>query len=298
MKRVATLSLAVTTIFGLSDTAVLAAEASPIQISGSYRLRAEVLDNPYRANTSGSDQILASRLLVSARWSGEDLFSELEIQDSRTWLDDAGTPLGTDDVNTLEPLQAYVGWRQSSDENHSFALKAGRMTVDIGSRRLIGRNGFRNTSNAFTGLHADWRSDNWRLQPLYLLPLHRQPTTRKELDANKHAWDREYSGIRLWGLHGTHSGQAGLPTVEAYFLMLDEEDSRNQASNNRNIDTLGVRIFKPATPGQWDYEWKLLFSVASLAAARPQWICRISTIAPVSCTLRSGISSAMRGHRA
>jgi hypothetical protein len=256
MKTVATLFLAITTTFVISDATVIAAEASPLQISGSYRLRAEVLDNPYRANTSGSDQILASRLLLSARWSGDNLFSELEIQDSRTWLDDAGTPLGTDDVNTLEPLQAYVGWRQSDRENHSFALKAGRMTLDIGSRRLIGRNGFRNTSNAFTGLHGDWRADNWRLQPLYLLPLHRQPTARKELDANKHAWDREYSGIRLWGLHGTRSGQAGLPNVEGYFFTLDEEDSRHQASSNRNIDTLGVRVFKPAAQGQWDYEWE------------------------------------------
>ena len=132
-------------------SALMAAEESLIDVSGSYRLRFEHQEDSFRPGTSGTDQMLVSLLLLSAKASGEHWFGEVELEDARAWLDDAGSPLGTDDVNTLEPLQAYAGWRQSSGENQSLAVRAGRMTLDIAGRRQIGRSVYPNTKNSFTG---------------------------------------------------------------------------------------------------------------------------------------------------
>src|SRR5690554_4085540 len=127
-----------------------------LQIDGSYHLRFEHLNNPFRANQGGSDQLLAARLLLSFKAQKDNLFGEFELQDSRAWLDDAGTPLGTDDVNTADALQLYAGWRNSTAADESFSLRGGRMAFDIGSRRFFSRARFRNSYRPFTGVHANW----------------------------------------------------------------------------------------------------------------------------------------------
>jgi hypothetical protein len=187
------------------SSALMAAEESLIDFSGSYRLRFEHLEDSFRPRTSGTDQMLVSLLLLSAKAEGENFFGEVELQDSRAWLDDAGTPLGTDDVNALEPLQAFVGWKQSSGENQSLAIRAGRMTLDIAGRRQIGRSVFPNVKHGFAGLHADWRSDAWRVQAFSVMPLSKVPSTLADMDDNKQAWDREYSGIRMTGANLTYA---------------------------------------------------------------------------------------------
>src|SRR5690242_18387069 len=74
-------------------------------INGSYRVRYETLDNPYRAGAKGSDEILVERVLLNARAGTDHFYGDVEFEDSRQQLADSGTPLGTDIVNTLEPLQ-------------------------------------------------------------------------------------------------------------------------------------------------------------------------------------------------
>jgi len=177
------------------------AETKPIwSLDGTYSLRHESLHNAYRAGASGSDQILSSQLLLSLKGSSEHLFAELEIEDARAWFDDAGTPLGTDDVNTLEPLQAWIGWQQ--DESY---IKAGRLTLDIGSRRLVARQRFRNTINAFDGIYSKYQRDTLQWQAFYLIPVERRPDRRNELDNNEMELDKQ-SSHQFWGLHFNREG--------------------------------------------------------------------------------------------
>ncbi|WP_250462148.1 alginate export family protein [Microbulbifer litoralis] len=218
---------------------------------GSYRLRFENLDNPFRTG-NGSDQLLLSRLLAGARAEGEHLFGNLELEDSRAWYGDAGTPLGTDDVNSLELLQTYIGWR-GGDADNRFALKAGRMTLDLGSRRLLARNHFRNTLNAFTGGHADWRRGDWRWQAFYTSPVQRLPGDRGALVDNRRATDRSHSQVQFWGLHAAATPDSG-NHWEAYLLGLEEDDRPGFATRNRNIATAGTRLLRAPTANQWDYE--------------------------------------------
>jgi len=218
----------------------MAEESSAWSLDGTYRLRYESLHNAYRAGASGSDQILVSRLLASLKGNGEHVFGELEIQDSRSWLDDVGTPLGTDDVNALEPLQAWIGWRQENQ----FVVKAGRQTLDIGSRRFVARNSFRNTLNAFDGVYGNYQQDAWQWQAFYLMPVDRQPDDRNDLDSNEIEFDKR-GDDQFWGLHLARKGHTDL---ELYYYGLDEDD------NGAQLTTIGLRSLKVASSQQWHYE--------------------------------------------
>lgn len=209
-------------------------------LDGTYRLRYESLGNAYRAGGTGGDQILASQLLASLKANGEHVFGELEIEDARSWLDDAGTPLGTDDVNTLEPLQAWIGWRQQDQ----FMLKAGRVTLDIGSRRLMARQRFRNSINAFDGVYVSGQQQAWQWQTFYLKPVEIRPADRMSLEDSDIKIDKQ-SDSQLWGLHLNRNGNT---TLELYYYGLDEDN------NGAQLSTVGFRNLKTVTVHQWDYE--------------------------------------------
>ena len=52
----------------------------------------------------------------------------------------------------------------------------------LGSRRLVARNRFRNTINAFNGLNAQWRSKGGaEARAFYTLPVQRLPRSASEL---------------------------------------------------------------------------------------------------------------------
>ena len=84
-------------------------------------------------------------------------------------------------VNSVELLRAYL--EVTGTASGRFAgeheLQLGRMTMDFGSRRLVARNRFRNTSNAFTGVAWTWKGvRDHTLRAFYVLPLKRRPTSR------------------------------------------------------------------------------------------------------------------------
>ncbi|MFT7234967.1 MAG: hypothetical protein ACI9QV_000538 [Methylophagaceae bacterium] len=221
----------------LMSTECMAQEAQAWSLDGSYRLRYESSHNAYRAEANGGDQILVSRLLVSIKGNRKHVFGELEIADSRSWLDNASTPLGIDDINSLEPLQAWIGWRL----REQFAIKAGRLTLDIGSRRFVSRNRFRNTLNTFDGIYGSFQQDFWQWQAFFLMPVDRQPSDRRDLDNNDIKLDK-HGDNQLWGLHLTHNDMA------LYYYGLDEDD------DGTALTTVGFRTLKAATIQQWHYE--------------------------------------------
>src|SRR5690606_1288956 len=240
-------------VVALPSVSVAQNQEPSLEIHGSYHLRYEQLNNPFRANQSGSDQLLAARLLLSFKAEKDNLFGEFELQDSRTWLDDAGTPLGTDDVNTADALQLYAGWRNSRGPDESFSLRGGRMAFDIGSRRFFSRARFRNSYRAFTGVHANWQQADWQWQALYVVPVEARPFSRQELNRNEHEFDREQSNVRFWGLHSAWTGWEKT-ALDASFFSLEEEDRSGQPTRDRDIKTLALCCLKAPAVNEWDFE--------------------------------------------
>ena len=241
------------------------AAASPdwFSLSGSFRLRYESLDNTFRRVDPGHDEMLVSRLLVHAKASGERLYGGFELEDSRAWLHNDESPLGTDDVNVLEPLQAYVGYRTDGLD-----IQVGRMTMDVGSRRLVSRNRMRNTINSFTGGRVRWSSAGGVGWDAFLtMPVARLPNNQKRdrLEDNKFDLDQEHWERILWGLHvSAPTNSNGLGT-EGYLIGIREKDRPGLPTRNRDFVTAGVRAHQARD--LWAYEIETAFQYGKTRAS-------------------------------
>src|SRR5690554_6485206 len=77
-----------------------------LTLSGSTRGRYEAIDGQARVGFNDSDELLSFRTLVLAEYRIGRFRLGGELQDSRAYLSDDGTPLTTGEVNALEPIQA------------------------------------------------------------------------------------------------------------------------------------------------------------------------------------------------
>ena len=243
---------------GAPTTAQPAADPVGFTIRGETRVRYETLEGQFRAGGSGGDQALAFRTLLLAEVNRGPIAAGLEFQDSRSYLDDAGTPLSTSIVNPLDVLQAYV--RVDLDNvpgQKTASLKLGRQTLDIGSRRVIERVEMANVIFAYTG--AYWRSVNAggdELHLVYVSPVGRLPADRASLGENLLSGDEEEWGRRFWGIHYRKANLLGtaVPGVwaEAFLYGLDERDEADVPTPNRHYLQPGVRLFRAPGVGRLD----------------------------------------------
>lgn len=238
-----------------------AVDAPPnLRVSGSYRVRYEAQDGRYRAGETGSDQILVERLLLAVEYKFGDVFVGAELQDSRAQLADAGTPLGTDDSNAFELLQAHLGYSGEGVLMPGDRLRArlGRVTIDGGSRRLVARNAFRNTISAFTGLDVEWSSaSGYSAHAFYTLPVDRRPRSAATgLLDNEVDLDEESTRQRFWGVFLAKEdwllGAAG----QVYLVGLQEKDRPEVPTLNRNLFTPGWRLLRAPEKGSFDFDWE------------------------------------------
>lgn len=221
-----------------------------LSVSGTLRLRYESMDNTFRPADPGHDELLVSRLLVHAKANGECFYGGFELQDSRAWLQQDLTPLGTDDVNALEPLQAYLGYR-----NGDIDIQAGRITMDVGSRRLVARNRTRNTINGFSGMRIRWSPPGGvGLQAFVTMPVARLPDNleRDRMRDNAFELDQEHGERLFWGVHASDSRRGNRFETEWYLYGIHEEDRPSLPTRDRDILTAGLRAQHAGDA--WGYE--------------------------------------------
>lgn len=240
------------------------------------RLRYESVDGQFRANGRGGDQIFVTQTLAQLEAGSQTARVGFEMLDARAMLDDAGTPIDTTQVNPADLLQAYALLRaaRTGPLDAASEFRLGRQTVDFGSRRLVARNRFRNTINAFTGL--DWKltaQAGWSTEAFVGSPVLRKPDDRRRLAADEAEFDEEDFGT-LIGLLGWKS--APLVTaplrqarIEIYVIGLDESD-RPDSPRNRDLLTPGLRLFRDPAPATVDYQFETMLQVGtSRAIDRP-----------------------------
>ena len=180
-----------------------------LTLEGETRARFETLDGQFRANGKGGDQLLALRTLLRAEarlprsttnqpnWPPITL--GFELQDSRTYLGDEGTPLSSSYTNPLDVLQLYAradNLPSVIDNDATSHLTHGRQTVSIGSKRQIERVSYANVIKSYTGAH--WVSHSGQddqLHAIYVVPINRRPSIQtnildNELKSDKEQWQR------------------------------------------------------------------------------------------------------------
>ncbi len=214
------------------------------------RMRFESYDHPWRSTqTIGGGQTdsqvaLRSRVRVGL---GNGPFRFLfEGQDSRAyWNNDPGDFVNNTTVNEWDILQLFgsltldnvVGSGLRTD------LHFGRMTLDFGSRRYVARNNFRNTTNAFDGVH--WQvgqGKTWRFRAFLVAPVIRDQVKLDEFNAESVFW-------------GTYVESHHFPwfNVNAFYFGLNDQQFQNK-NLHRTYSTFGLRLFKPPAINEFDYE--------------------------------------------
>lgn len=234
-----------------------------------HRLRYEHLESDFRATARDDSSGLFLRTLLQAELDVSPVTVGAEFQDARAFATDE-TPLSTALVNPLELLQAHLTLRGKGllAEGDEASVALGRMTLDLGSRRLVARNEFRNTINAFTGLDASWLGGNGhRARAFAVVPVRRLPAEAEALSQNTPALDRESEDALLWGLFYGSRPLAHALQVEAYLLGLHERDGRGAPSANRRLFTPGVRVLRPIETGRVDFQLELMAQLGTSRAS-------------------------------
>lgn len=250
----------------LSGTMRAEAQTEPdrlrMALSGEARVRYETLDGQFRAGRNGSDQLLLMRTLLLAEAGFGPIDFGLELQDSRAYLGDGASPLGTSVVNPLDALQAYM---RISDlpglagDDSGTEVTLGRQTVSIGSRRQIERVDFANALFSYTGAHLVSKSPAGdRLHAFYVVPLARFPSASGPLLDNDLSGDEEQWQRRIWGIHfidanGLDRLWSGL-TYELFVYGFDEADTATFQTPDRSHVAPGFRLTRRAEPGKFDLD--------------------------------------------
>ena len=231
-----------------------------LSVSGQSRIRHEHLDEQFRAGGKGNDQILVFRtnLLAVVTWNQWQF--GVEILDSRQAYGDDSTKISSGDVNPLDILQMYSQWKM----NNLFAsqsesrIKVGRFTMDVGSRRFVARNRYRNTINSFTGIDWQWvDSNDQQLRAFYTLPVQRLPREFDRRKRNRTQGDDQDTEVSFWGVYyklPKHMFSNLDSRAELFYFGLDENDAKNRPTRNRDIHTIGGRIYKKKLLNHFDYQ--------------------------------------------
>ena len=261
-----TLICACATTFALTTSVAQAADAptnplyealgSPTnwRISGSFRSRIEGIDGQFRPTGAPSDGFLSFRSTLFAEYDPGAFRIGAEIQDSRGYFEKTASSVSATEINTLEPIQAYVGYKFKEIDGSNASIIAGRFTQDIGSRRLVARNVFRNTTNSFTGVAFDFKDRSGdKLRLFWTLPDTRLPNDSVGIQKNDIVYDRENTALQFYGGSFTKAHVFG-GSLELYGYGLTERDAPNFPTTNRRLFTPGGRLFRAPKVRTFDYD--------------------------------------------
>lgn len=237
-----------------------------LDLSGSVRPRLESLANPFEAGTTEDQLALTVVTNLQAEAKAGSLVFGGELHDARV-IAQKGDAIA-EEVDALELGQLYLAWRPqdfilAGDE---LDVMAGWLTVDVGSRRLIARANYRNIYNMFQGVDARWTTQGgFEARAIHVSP-------RKRLaDDTDSALDNEVVAnpamdevkLSIFSLTAPVGDDA---TLEGYLYTLDEDDSADAATRNRDLQTVGVRLFRDTETGRLDFDLEYARQTGSIRA--------------------------------
>ena len=229
-----------------------------VSLTVNHRTRYEFLNDEFRSGRNGDTDVVVFRTLVHGRVDlPHGLTAGAELQDSRA-EQNADTFLNTTIVNSTELLQGYLEYERPDTFGGTFRGRGGRITMDVGNRRFVARNRYRNTINGFTGLDLEWTDSSDRqglvLRGFWTLPVLREPTTQRRgrLLDNDIVFDTETVHVNFWGLYAARDFE-DVGRGELFLFGLHESDSNDRPTRNRQLATPGFRLYRKPAAGRFDY---------------------------------------------
>ena len=220
-----------------------------------FRARYESLDTPWAKGQTGSQYQIPLQTVLWMEANYQALRVGFEFWDARQYGTKEGQTLNNTMVDSADFPQIYAAlWTLNLfDTGLGAEVKGGRMTLDLGSRRLVARNNFRNTTNSFTGVLFRLRdpASAWQVQVFGNQPVQRLPDQATDLLHNDYAWDQEQKNTVFAGIFAEAFKLPWNTSGELYLYYLGENPS---SSNNRRLFTPGFRWFKQPKKGEFDFE--------------------------------------------
>ncbi|WP_395674348.1 alginate export family protein [Phenylobacterium sp.] len=239
-------------------------------LSGSMRLRYEAVTNQVRPGFNRSDDLVSVRTTLAAERKAGPLRLVGEIYDSRAYGANRRTPISTNEVNTFEVVQAYAAVEAKTEPFGKVTLAAGRFMLNLGSRRLVAADDYRNTTNSYTGVRADLAPWGVRTTLIYMQPQLRLPDALESVLDNSQRIDHEGRDLELWGGIAAKPKAIGDATLEGGYFHLSERDRPNRPTRNRQLDTFSARVIVDPRPGRFDYELEAIGQTGTIrAGTRP-----------------------------
>lgn len=247
----------VAALWGIVSSPACAADkaAAPFTIAASARLRVESIDGQFRPNAAANDTMVSLRTAVEAEYDAGKVRFGAEVIDARAWGQDRKSSAGTSEINAVELVQANVKVELGSAASGGKGmLTLGRFTLDLAGRRLVSRQRFRSTTNAFTGAHLGWTaSGGQKFDVLWAMPHIRLPEDAAGIRSDRIEWDQESTDLMFFGAQGTLPRVLG-GVAQPYAYGLVERDSPDRLTRNRRLGTVGLRLFRAPAAGKWDHD--------------------------------------------
>ena len=136
-----------------TQTAVKPEETPWLDIGVEHRTRYETLDHRFRLGEVGSDQQLPQRTRV--RFEIKKVIAPfgfvMEFEDARVHLNDSGSTVTNTMVDENDITRLYLSYSMPPLGKAKLPsdIYVGRQSFDLGSRRFLARNRFRNATNSF-----------------------------------------------------------------------------------------------------------------------------------------------------
>jgi hypothetical protein len=247
-----------------------------LKLSATFRVRYDTIDGQARPGFNASDDTVNLRTTLFAEYHTGPLRIGAEIYDSRAYFADSRTPITTNEVNAAEFVQAYAAIdldKPFGTGSHA-TIQAGRFVLNLGSRRLVAADDYRNTTNGYTGLRGDVKlRGGIKATAIYVLPTTRLPDDLAALLDNAFAPDRESFDAVLWGGLASKGQIVGKASAELSFYHFSERDRAGRPTRDRSLNTMGLRVFREPAAGKIDfeiegfYQWGHISSSAAANAA-------------------------------
>lgn len=195
--------------------------------------------------------LLRTRAYVGVKDILDPLRFAVEFQDSRSYGDRYERSVS--DVNEFELIQGYgeLYFDNALGHNRPLSIRAGRQSLELLDRRLIGNNQFRNTTNNFEGyrLRFGKKQNNWDLDTFALQPVERL----------KYQFDRPDERTWVYGSVLSIRQWSDLFTIQPYFLgrkVKGDPYNTNVAyqTNTMDIYAPGLRIYGLIGDSGFDFD--------------------------------------------
>lgn len=253
-----------------------------------FRTRYEYRENDYRPTgnsrfKSDPDNIwlLRTRAYVGIHDILDPFRFVVEAQDSRSY--NSLYPKTNSEVNEFDLIQGYgeLYFENALGHNRPLSIRAGRQSLELLDRRLIGNNQFRNTTNNFEGYRVRFgkKQNNWDLDTFALQPVDRIMNEFDQPDEDTWIYGAVLS-LKQW---------SEFVTIQPYFLGRKVDgDPYNAVNSSRKADmdiyAPGLRVYGLIPDTGFDFDTDInkqfgRFGKLSTSGARTQTLQQHDAIA-------------------